>query len=35
MKLSEELQWRGLLYQTTIKDFNYIDENKGSTGGKW
>lgn len=28
MKLSEELKWRGLLYQTTIKDFNYIDENK-------
>ncbi len=28
MKLSEELGWRGLIYQTTIKDFNYIDENK-------
>lgn len=28
MKLSEELKWRGLLYQTTIKDFSVIDENK-------
>jgi tyrosyl-tRNA synthetase len=28
MKLSEELQWRGLLYQTTIKDFSIVDENK-------
>ncbi len=28
MKLSAELQWRGLLYQTTIKNFSIIDENK-------
>lgn len=28
MKLSEELKWRGLLYQTTIKDFSIIDDNK-------
>lgn len=28
MKLSEELKWRGLLYQTTIKEFSIIDENK-------
>lgn len=28
MTLSEELKWRGLVYQTTLKDLRYIDENK-------
>jgi tyrosyl-tRNA synthetase len=28
MTLSEELAWRGLIYQTTFKDIKYIDENK-------
>jgi tyrosyl-tRNA synthetase len=28
MKLSAELQWRGLIYQTTIQNFSIIDENK-------
>ena len=28
MTLSEELKWRGLIYQTTFKDIKYIDENK-------
>ncbi len=28
MTLSEELKWRGLMYQTTYKDIKYIDENK-------
>ncbi len=28
LTLSEELTWRGLIYQTTFKDIKYIDENK-------
>lgn len=28
MTLSEELKWRGLVNQTTIKDLKYLDENK-------
>ncbi len=28
MTLSEELEWRGLVYQTTFKDLKFIDENK-------
>ena len=28
MSLSQELSWRGLIYQTTFKDLKYIDENK-------
>lgn len=28
MTLSEELVWRGLVNQTTIKDLKYLDENK-------
>jgi tyrosyl-tRNA synthetase len=28
MTLSEELQWRGLVYQTTFKDLNILDKEK-------
>lgn len=28
MTLSEELTWRGLIYQTTFKNIKYIDDNK-------
>lgn len=28
MKISEELAWRGLIQQTTLKDLSYLDDNK-------